>query len=165
MSDLLDLLDDTMKGKLGLERLLFHARFKVPYHGVSKNRREIHYNRRTKRSFIGKNSRLVFIENYLLQQLRRAAIDQKIDKPYRCAVSVLCLYRYADFKCKNGSLSRHVADLDNLFGIIGDTLQKSGIIYNDRLIYSWDFSRRLPGKENELEIFIREFTEDLSEPE
>lgn len=159
MGDLLDLLDETMKEKLGLERLLFHACIKVPYHGIKKNRREIHLNRRTGQRFIGKSKRLVSAENYLLQQLLVHKARYKIDFPFRCAMSCMFIFKYRDFHAKNGAISRHVADLSNLFELPADSLQKAGIIYDDRLIHSFDFSRRMPGEEDELEIFIREFRE------
>lgn len=161
MGDLLDLLDDTMKEKLGLERLLFYARIPVDRHIIKKNRRPIFRNTRTGQPFIGKSSELKSSESYLLLQLRSLKNKYGIIEPIKGALHCMLLFTHKNMYTARGSISRGVGDLSNLLELPCDCLQEAGIIENDAQIHSFDFSRRLSGEENILEIFLMDFKERI----
>jgi Holliday junction resolvase RusA-like endonuclease len=56
--------------------------------------------------------------------------------------------------------SKNFSDLDNLCSAVGDALQRSGAIANDKLIHSWDGSRKLIDKLNpRVEVEVLSFEE------
>lgn len=67
---------------------------------------------------------------------------------------------FKDFFTQKGARSKHLPDLSNAVELPLDCLQAAGIIYDDNLVCSLDGSRRIPAKENYLEITIYKFTED-----
>lgn len=113
--------------------------------GIKKNSRKIMINRRTGNHFIGKNERAASAEHLAIMILK----DQKnklgiktIDYPVNVKFSFYLP-------------TRRLPDLDNLFGLPNDALEKSGIIENDKLIGGFDGSRRYYDSNNprtEIEI-------------
>lgn len=142
---------------------LFHAHIKVPRHIVKKNSRPIRFNRRTGQRFIGKSYELAHAEIRLEDQLRNHVLKIPGFSTITKTVWAVFLFYFPhkDFLVKRGdrkgNLSRRMPDLSNLIELPADCLQKAGIIENDHLICSLDLSRRLPGKEYALEIFLFEY--------
>lgn len=142
---------------------LFHCFIKVPRHMVKKNSRNIMRNRRTGRLFPGKSPDLVHAEHRLLHAFRSQIVRSKSFKTIDRPVWVVYLFYFPrdEFVVKKGprkgKLSGRMPDLSNLFELPSDALQDAGVIENDRLICSYDLSRRLPGDTHALEIFIFDY--------
>lgn len=139
---------------------LFHFYTKLDRHISKKNSRPILRNRRTWKPFLGKSGELISAEHRLIESFRtkvmREASFQTINQPMWC---IFWFFFPADeFVVKRGErkgqLSGRVPDLSNLYEFPQDCMQKAGVISNDNLICSHDLSRRLPGDECALEIFI-----------
>jgi len=140
---------------------LFWSRFEVAHHVVKKNNREIHG--RGSRKWIGKSPGLRIAEDLLTLKLRNRARELLLYKPLDCRLWAMLLFYFPRelFLTKKGDISLKLPDLDNLFCLPLDCLQKSGIIKNDSLVSSFDLSRRLisPSGKCELEIFLLPFDE------
>lgn len=142
-----------------INRALFYGEIKIPRHITKKNNRTIYKNKKTGRLFPGKSSGLVLaettIKNSLILLKRRFNINDPIDVP----LHVLFLFHFAkeDFFTKKGLVNQKLPDLSNLVQLPEDCLQSAGIIKNDTLIHSLDFSRRLPSNETRLEIFVLKY--------
>lgn len=132
----------------------FYAKIPVKSHMVSKNRRPIRFNRKTGKPFLGKSGSLESAERHLQLHLMKARHDMNLCLPIRVDCHVALHFHFADFYTAKGLRRKTLPDLSNLIQIVEDSLQKSGIIENDNLITSLDGSRRLPGKDNFLEIWI-----------
>ena len=61
----------------------------------------------------------------------------------------------------NPKRNKTIPDLSNLYELPQDCLERAGVIVNDRIIESHDLSRRLPSKQNEIEIFILRHRNDV----
>ena len=72
---------------------------------------------------------------------------------------VIFRFYFKNYHTKDGKRSEKINDLSNLYELPQDCLQAAGVIENDADIVSHDRSRRLPGKENAIEIEIYQFTE------
>ena len=148
---------------------LFHFYIPLEKHTVKKNNRPI-YRGRNGMPFIGKSDLLQSAEGHLTNQLRlellRLRTFKTIDRP------VWCIYWFFfpenDFVVKKGprkgKLSGRIPDLSNLLELPSDCLQKAGVIQNDNLICSFDLSRRLPGPQCALEIFIFDYPIESPKP-
>lgn len=134
-------------------RRLFYAQIPVVRHVSKKNGRPV-YNGR-----ICKSPELKAAENHLLLQLQSHRNYQKIFKPFGCDLWLLCIFKFDDYYTKKGVRRKNLPDLSNLYELIQDQLQNSGIIENDSQICSHDRSRREPGNQNILEISLYEFIE------
>jgi Holliday junction resolvase RusA-like endonuclease len=145
---------------------LFHCYLKVPRHIVKKNRRNIFRNRQTGRMFPGKSNDLISAEARLINAFRTQIMRDRqfatIDRPIWCVF--LFYFPASDFSVKKGprkgKMSGRMPDLSNLLELPADALQDAGVIENDRLICSFDLSRRLPGDTCALEIFVFEYELD-----
>lgn len=125
----------------------------VPSHGIAKNSRQIYKNKSTGRSFVGKNAKAKKIENYLIDQF----IKHKTGPTFEGKVWAIFLFHFENFHTKKGPMSLRLGDLSNLYQMPEDCLQKAGIIKDDALIMAHDYSRKLPGKNNELEVFLFDY--------
>lgn len=150
---------------------LFHAYVKVPRHVSKKNSRPIKRNRRTWKPFIGKSPELMRAEAQLIESFRIQILRTKgfksIDKPLWAVFWFF--FPPDEFVVKKGprkgKLSQRLPDQSNLYELPQDCLQQAGVIENDCLICSHDLSRRLPGKEYALEVFLFEYQmEDDEKP-
>jgi len=139
---------------------LFHCYIKVPRHVVKKNSRDIRVDRRTGRMWPGKSNELLFAERRLVSAFRTKVLRDPHFKTITTPVWVVYLFYFPkdEFIVKKGPrkgrISGRLPDLSNLFEIVSDSLEDAGIIENDRLISSFDLSRRLPGETCALEVFV-----------
>lgn len=138
--------------------VLFKCIIDVESHGIKKNSREIRFNTRTKRPFLGKNSKAEKLEIQMLQKLKYAAWASDLKMPINSAVNVKFTFHYPEtaFYTKKNNVSKNLADLSNLYQMPEDCLQKANILENDRLICGHDGSRRVPSGAFQLEIEITE---------
>ncbi len=101
--------------------------------------------------FPGKNSKLVRAENHLIKEFRFAHWQTfTADKtPINFPVNMMCIFYFneQDYFTKKGNINKKLPDLDNLYGLVQDCLQKAGVIENDFFICGHDGSRRLPTKD------------------
>lgn len=136
-------------------------------HIVKKNNRPIWQGR------VGKSKQLILAEKNLMRSLigsRHSLGWDKfpISKPMWC---IFCFY-FKDFyvKPKRKSdlprMSLTLGDLSNLYQLPEDCLVDSGIISNDALIMSHDYSRKLPSQNGRdyLEIFIIDYPYEPTRP-
>lgn len=143
-------------------KTLFYLRIPVEHHAVKKNNRQIHFNKRTGRRFIGKSERLGCAEKELTDAFLRAKEYNVISTyPITFPVQVTMRFFFAKekFFTKAGTINKKLPDLSNLYQLPEDCLQKAGIIYDDHLICSHDGSRRLPHPSRnylEIEVFTYE---------
>ena len=119
-----------------------------------KNSRPIHLNRKTGVRFIGKSAALAAGEQWLKLNFLKARHAAQISFPIHRDVHVAFFFTFKDFYSKDGYRRKTIPDLSNLVQAPEDALQQAGIIKDDGQIVSLDGSRRLPGKENILEVFL-----------
>lgn len=139
--------------------VIFRAIIPVEEHVVKKNGRNIFVNKKTGQMFPGKSSRLVKAENNLVMHLRdawwRHGPEDKTALNFPINVMMLFYFNENEFYTKKGIMSKHIADLSNLYQLVEDCLQKAKVIENDHYIAGHDGSRRLPTlDQNYLEIII-----------
>ena len=140
--------------KLPREELpIFRARFEVHSHVSKKNNRPIHKNMRTGKVFLGKGRHLQDAERIMVMHIERA---KSAYPPGPIVEDVHCCFRFYfnDYYTKEVERRKNMPDLSNLFELPQDVLQKCGVIKNDSQIVSLDGSRRLPGVQNIIEIWI-----------
>lgn len=110
---------------------------------ILKNSKRLVRNKATGRMFPISSEVYKRWEIYGAMFIRRAKTNATIDFP----VSVSMVFYFKDHA--------HEPDLDNLFGGPLDILQKEDVIKNDKLVYSFDGSRKVFGDKNErVEITI-----------
>lgn len=132
----------------------FYVRVEVASHVSKKNSRPVRINPRTGKSFIGKNANLVAAENWLMLHFLRARNEARVKHPITSDVSVAFRFYFDDFYSKKGYRRKNLPDLSNLCQLPEDILQRAEIIQNDSQIISLDGSRRLPGPNNVLEVWL-----------
>ncbi len=132
----------------------FHCRIKVESHLSKKNSRPIHTNRTTGKPFIGKGARLRAMEQWVILHLLKARQEKSGHLPIRGPVAACFRFYFSDYYRNDGYPRETMPDLSNLLELPQDALQAAGIIVNDNQVFSLDGSRRLPGKENVLEVFL-----------
>lgn len=159
MKSLISALQERIQGQFDFEDMLFYCSIPLDYHASKKNNRPIFKNRSTGASFIGKSDRLKSAENSLHLHLKSEANRQNILKPIDCKIWAIFLFHFSNdsYFTKQGKMSKYVPDLSNLYELPQDILTKALIIEDDRLIESHDLSRRLPGDETKLEIFLLKY--------
>lgn len=104
---------------------------------VLKNGKQICMNRKTGRTFIKSNDRVVsWMEKakFCLSQVAKNTGTEQI----KCKVHVRMMF-FGAWKSDGGT----TPDLSNLYQSVEDSLQASGVIADDRLIESHDGSRRI----------------------
>jgi Holliday junction resolvase RusA-like endonuclease len=139
--------------------MIFRCVVPVEAHVVKKNGRSIFKNKATGQMFPGKSAKLVKAENHLVKEFREAWWKHGPEdrKPIDYPINVMFLFYFneAEFYTKKQIMSKHIADLSNLYQLPEDCLQKAKIIDNDFYISGHDGSRRLPTlDQNYLEIII-----------
>jgi len=137
---------------------LFRCLIKVHKHGILKNNKQIFFNRKTGKRFITSSQSSKTSEDWLLLKLRTEKLKLKLDEPINSDINASLKFYFPEsiYYTKKGQRSLKLPDLDNLFGLVCDCLQKSQIITNDTIINSFDWSRRLPIKDSQyyLEIIL-----------
>lgn len=128
--------------------ILFKSLFKTNRHGILKNSKQIFLNKKTGMRFISSSQNSKTSEQWLLAKLQLEKLKNKIDEPIDCDINAKFIFYFPEsiYYTKKGNRSLKLPDLDNLFGLVNDCLQKSKIITNDTLICSFDGSRRMPIK-------------------
>jgi Holliday junction resolvase RusA-like endonuclease len=114
--------------------ILFKAMIQMTDSGhiVKKNNRPIYG------KMIGKSKRLINAERYLVFQLlglRKEPITSYLLAKFTFYFPINKIYT------KQGTVSKHLADISNLYELPQDCLTKAGIIEDDRLIKGHDGSR------------------------
>lgn len=134
------------------QKWLYRAAFKLAFHGIKKNNRPIHLNKATGQRFPGKSPQLRLMENYLVARFKEqgSALADPIDQYVRAEFK----FYFKDYYTKKGAMSMNLPDLSNLYELPQDCLTMAGIIDDDHLICAHDGSRRMPGKENWLEVIL-----------
>ncbi len=115
---------------------------------ILKNSKRIARNSRTKKIFLIPSTVYERWALFASVFISRAKKMETIDFPVHVCMK---------FYFKNHA---HEADLDNLFSGPNDLLQSCDIIKSDKLIYSYDGSRKIFGEERErVEIEIKKFAD------
>lgn len=129
-----------------MSEVLFRCRVQVPKHGVKKNSKEIRFNRRTKRRYIGSNDNVLLCERWLLQRLQLERLKQKLDEPITADINAKFTFYFPSsvYYTKKGARNKNLADQSNLYELPQDVMIKAGIIDDDNIIVSHDGSRRKP---------------------
>lgn len=129
--------------------VLFKCKIQVPKHGIKKNSKMILRNKRTRKPFIASNYQAKALENILINKLRIEKLKQKIDT-ITIDVNAKFTFYFPEsvYFTKKGQRSKNLADISNLYEIVQDALQESGIIFDDNQICSHDGSRRQPIDDN-----------------
>lgn len=136
--------------------LIFHCKIKLDKHVVKKNSRVIMYNYRTKKPFLGKSKQLAEAEKFLTDELRHLWVCARMHEPIDFPIWCCFLFHVdrKDYYTKEGRRKKTLGDLSNFIPLVEDCLESAGIIENDFLIESLDWSRILPSHETSLEIYI-----------
>lgn len=151
---------------LDLNNILFHCRIEVEKHLAKKNNRPIYRNKYTHRVTLGKSSNLKMQEHQYLYKFRQEKIKQKLDTITTPVQATMLFYFPKDvFFTKKGTINKNLPDLSNLYELPQDCLTTAGVIYDDQLIFSHDFSRRLYHDKDtfEFELILKPYdlTQDL----
>lgn len=136
------------------EKPIFFCRVEVQRHLIKKNSRQIMFNKRTNRPFLGKNNRARQFEDHLIAQMIKAKLDFKLFEPISSPIQACFRFYFSDFYTKQGKQRATLPDMSNLYQGPEDALQAAGVITNDTIIENHDGSRRLPGVANILEIWL-----------
>jgi Holliday junction resolvase RusA-like endonuclease len=136
---------------------VFKAIIELPRFPIKKNSKAIFRNRATGRPFIASNSKAQNLMNILNAELLKAKMMNKcglID--YDVNVQMVFAFPSRVFFNKAGKRSKKIADIGNLYQAVEDGLQRVGIISNDNIICSHNFSERVPtsGDNHILKIVI-----------
>ena len=115
-------------------------------------------NRPIWRGRIGKSKDLLNAEKYLIAAFKSRKNELRIPT-LKGDLWVIFRFYFKNYHTKDGRRSERVNDLSNLYELPQDCLQAAEVIENDSDIVSHDRSRRLPGKENAIEIEIYQFKE------
>lgn len=139
-------------------KILFQAKFEVPYHAVKKNNKNIFFNKKTGRSFISSNAKVLLAENDLTKRFYLLKSCETITSYVH--IKMIFTFENGSFFTKKGERNKRLPDLSNLYQIVEDSLQKAGVIANDHLIESHDGSRRVAGDKTTLEVVIYDLQND-----
>lgn len=139
-----------------LDKLVCMFHVELDKHVVKKNNRPIWRGR------IGKSKELIHAEDYLKMAFRSQANQQDVKTPIDYPVWLIMHFyfpkeKYFTKESKYKIRSQKVPDLSNMYEIVQDALQASGVILNDNLVESHDYSRRLVGDKTLLEVFILKY--------
>lgn len=133
--------------------IIFKIDVEVERHFVLKNSKNIRLNRRTGQRFIASNDDVVEGKKYL-ERIFRENFSGAMIKSY---VNMKCefVFPHSVFYTKKNERSKRVADMSNLYQIVEDALESSGVLESDNLIESHDGSRRSPGPVGEERFWLR----------
>ena len=141
-------------------RVLFHASFPVERHSSKKNQKNIKRNVHTGKMFIGNTDKNNAALNYLVSMFVSARLNQDLHEPINKPIWLLARFHYPkvkDTKTKQWRRTEAVADLSNLLQGPEDALIKAGVIKDDKLIESYDGSRRVTGERHALELYVIDY--------
>lgn len=150
-------LEENVIERFQLGSCLFHARIEMPSHVSKKNNRPIHG--RGSHKWIGKSERLRFTETFLTLKLKELADQQGLSEPIDLPIWAVLHFHFPKdvYLTKKGVMNKKLPDLSNLYELPQDCLERAGVILNDSLICSHDYSRRLIGDRFLLEVFLLEY--------
>lgn len=133
--------------------VIFKIEVEVERHFVLKNSKNIRLNRRTGQRFIASNDDVVEGKKYLERIFR----ENFSGEPIKSYVNMKCefIFPHSYFYTKKNERSRRVADISNLYQLVEDALESSGVLESDNLIESHDGSRRSPGPVGEERSWLR----------
>ena len=137
--------------------VLFRAQIQVNEHVTKKNQHQALVNRKTGAAYVYLAAKAVKAQTHLTQMLQLQKNRQIQDAIIECDITCTLLFYFDDFYTKKGTRNARLPDLDNLLSLPCDALTKSSVISDDKIICSFDGSRRLPGKTNMIEIIISDF--------
>ncbi len=142
-----------------MSNMIFRHLIEVESHVVKKNGRDVFFNKKTGRMFPGKSAKLVKAENHLVKAFRHAwwMTFNEDKSPINYPVIMCAIFHFNEktYYTKKGNINKKLPDLDNLYGLVQDCLQKAGVIENDFYIDGHDGSRRKPTPDqNYLEIML-----------
>jgi Holliday junction resolvase RusA-like endonuclease len=122
---------------------LFKIEVEVERHFILKNSKNIRVNRRTGNRFIASNNDVVEGKDFLTRVFRENFNGQRIESYVNA--KMVFIFPHSLFYTKKNERSRRIADLSNLYQVVEDALESSGVLLSDNLIEAHDGSRRLPG--------------------
>jgi len=142
---------------------LFHAEFTVPFHAVKKNGKSLYKNRASGQMFVGSNKRVKEAEKEMCQILQLVKKRHThLNFPLTEDIHLEVIFTFKDYFTKHMVRRKTLPDLSNLIELPQDCLQKVGIIENDSQVCFLDGSRRKPGSENKIEIYLWRCDERLT---
>lgn len=142
-----------------MNEMLFNCKLLVTKFSIKKNSKQIFRNPRTGRPFITASTASKSIDLDLVQKLIKERLKQRLDTiSTTVEVSFKFYFPKSIYFTKKCTISNRVGDLSNLIEGPQDCLEDALILENDRLICSYDGSRRLVSPDNNyyLEIAIRQ---------
>lgn len=155
LPNLVDTIQEQLAILEAMDKVLFHVIVKGNgfTHVIKKNRRPIW--RRGSRVTIGKAKELIHGEHRLVSDFKKQKRLIGLTEPLKPPYHALYIFTFGPEHSKN----YHLSDLSNLFEIVSDSLQESGVIENDRWIFSFDGTRKRLGPETSLEVFVLQHPE------
>jgi len=124
---------------------------------LKKNSKQIRKNNYTGKPFIATNPKYERIIKGMEIQVNIAKLNYGLKIPIDCSIHAKFFFHYPDTivrKRKTGPpltrKTKRVIDLSNLLQGIEDVLQDCGVILDDKLIESYDGSRRIYGSSRHL---------------
>ena len=126
-----------------MSEVLFDCTIQVSRHSSKKNEKRIHRNSKTKKLFVSKSSKALHCEQWLLHKLMIERLKQRVDK-IECDINAEFVFYFPKsiYFTKDGTRSKKLPDLSNLYELPQDCLQQTMIISNDTQIVSHNGSRR-----------------------
>jgi len=151
-----------------MNKLLFHCEIPVDKHISKKNQKTIRYNPKSGRRYIGTRKETAQ-ELKNMQFHISVALNNTIglDFPLAQPLHAKFLFYYPDILVRRRKtlpdLTKkpgNLIDLSNLIQGVEDSLQSEGVIKDDKLIESYDGTRRIyHADELKIEVFIYDFIE------
>lgn len=137
------------------KEILFHCKFEVASHVSKKNSRPIHRDRNTGRPRVGKSVNLRMAEQMYMYKFRQEKVKRGLEL-ITGHVWAMMLFHFPKevFFTKKGTVNKTLPDLSNLYELPQDCLTQAGVIFDDGLIFSHDYSRRLPSDNYYFELFL-----------
>ena len=135
--------------------VLFSALITSSRFAIKKNSKQIYRNKATGRSFIASNPKAKSLEEALVLKLTSLRMQKRLE-PITELVNCRLVFYFPEsiYYTKRGEMSKILPDLSNLFEAVTDSLQKSKVLDNDRLIAGFDGSRRAISKDNNYYLAI-----------
>jgi len=133
--------------------IIFKIEVEVERHFILKNSKNIRLNRRTGARFIASNDDVVEGKKYLERVFRENFNGKKIESYVNA--KMVFVFPHSLFYTKKNERSRRIADLSNLYQVVEDALEASGVLGSDNLIESHDGSRRLSGPVGEERFWLQ----------
>lgn len=122
---------------------VFKIRVEVERHFILKNSKNIWINRKTGARFIASNNDVMEGKEFLTRVFRENFHGKTIQSYVNARM--IFTFPHSIFYTKKKERSRRIADLSNLYQLVEDSLEASGVLLSDNLIESHDGSKRLCG--------------------